>query len=124
MTQHQQSLIDLICPAIQNKQLIRFWYLNVTNGIRDWRTVEPYIIGAIPRKNISVSAWFIPTAEQKMVGQKENWRTYILKNISDLQILELKFTSYRSDFEPTGYGMKDIYCSAAKEKKAFMQINS
>ncbi len=123
MTPHEQQLINTICPAIQSKQLIRFWYLNMTNGIRDWRTVEPYIIGSIPRKYIQLSAWFIPTAEQAMVGQKENWRTYVLKNISDLQVLDKNFALIRQDFDPLGYGMKEIFCSVNKESQPVMKIN-
>jgi predicted DNA-binding transcriptional regulator YafY len=123
MTPHEQNLIDIICPAIQAKKLIRFWYLNSSSGLRDWRTVEPYIIGAIPRKYIQLSAWFIPTPEQAMVGQKENWRTYHLKNISDIQVLEEKFTFVRSDFDPQGYGMKEVFCAVAKEVQPIMRIN-
>ncbi|MEJ0054448.1 MAG: WYL domain-containing protein [Bacteroidota bacterium] len=123
MTPQEQQLIDVICPAIQNKQLIRFWYLNATNGLRDWRTVEPHIIGQIPRKHIQLSAWFIPTPEQAMVGQKENWRTYTLRNISDVQVLDKFFINPRSDFQPSGYGMKDIFCCVSKETQPVMKIN-
>jgi len=115
MTPQEQQLIDIICPAIQNRQLIRFWYLNATNGLRDWRTVEPHIVGQIPRKHIQLSAWFIPTLEQGMVGQKENWRTYILRNISDIQVLDKTFATVRPDFDASGYGMKDIFCCVAKD---------
>jgi predicted DNA-binding transcriptional regulator YafY len=123
MTPEEKQLIDIICPAIQAKKLIRFWYLNATSGLRDWRTVEPHIIGQIPRKHIQLSAWFIPTTEQGMVGQKENWRTYTLKNISDIQVLGETFANPRPDFEASGYGMKDIFCCVTKDVQPVMKIN-
>lgn len=123
MTPHEQSLIDAICPAIKSKKRIRFWYLNATSGVRDWRTVEPYLIGCPPRKHVQLSAWYIPTTEQGMVGHTESWRSYLLRNISDLQILEEPFASFRTDFDPKSYGMKEVICFATKDEQAFMQIS-
>lgn len=71
--------------------------------------VEPYLIGRFPLKSLMLSAWLIPTPEQILSGQKEGWRSYTLKNITDLQILEDSFTR-RSDYDPTGNGMKEVLC--------------
>ena len=111
MTPQEQSLITSICPAIQSRCIIRFWYQNAS-GRMEWRIVEPYLIGAFLRKNIQLSAWLLPTPEQILAGQKEGWRTYTLKNISDLQILEEIFPTTRIGYDPKGNGMKDIYCAA------------
>jgi predicted DNA-binding transcriptional regulator YafY len=108
MTPQEKQLIDAICPAIQSGKLIRFWYKNVS-GRQEWRIVEPYLIGQFPLKSIQLSAWLIPTEEQILAGQKEGWRSYILKNIGDLQILDDEFKK-RQDFDPTGNGMKEIFC--------------
>lgn len=57
------------------------------------------------------------------MGHTENWRTYLLKNISDIQILDQKFELVRPDFDSTGGGMKEIFCVINKDRQAFMKIN-
>lgn len=123
MTSHEQQIISTICPAIQSRRLIRIWYKNNTSGLTDWRTVEPYLIGAYPRKHIQLSAWFVPTEDQQLVGQKEGWRTYLLKNISEVEVQEATFEASRPDYDPLGNGMKEIFCSAEKQVQAFMKIS-
>ncbi len=115
MTPHEQHLIDVICPALQTRNLIRIWYRNTTSGLQDWRAAEPYLIGSFPKKHIQLAAWFLPTPEQIMTGQKEGWRAYILKNISEVQVLETHFERTRLDYDPQGNGMKNIHCSAVRD---------
>ena len=122
MTTHEQELVNTICTAIQTGKQIRIWYKNTTSGLQDWRIVEPYVIGSFPRKYIQLSAWFLPTPEQAVVGQKEGWRTYLLKNISEVQILVETFTGQRKDYDPLGNGMKDVFCAAKKQPIPFMKI--
>ena len=115
MTLREMELIATICPAIQSNRLIRFWYENASGSkLKEWRTVEPYVIGAYPQRHIQLLAWLLPTHEQFMTGQQEAWRSYTLRNISELQLLETVF-SPRRDFDPKGSGMKTILCSAQKE---------
>ena len=114
MTPQEESLINTICPAIQSHNLIRFWYQNAA-GRMEWRIVEPYLIGAFARKHVQLSAWLLPTPEQILAGQKEGWRTYTLKNISDLQIMEEKFPTTRVGYDPKGSGMKEVFCAATVE---------
>ena len=114
MTPHEQDLISAICPAIQSRTLIRFWYQNAS-GRTEWRMVEPYLLGVFARKHVQLSAWLLPTPEQILSGQKEGWRSYVLKNISDLQILEDKFPTTRMDYDPKGSGMKEVFCAAKVE---------
>ena len=119
MTSHEQLLIASICPAIQAKNLIRFWYENSTAQIKEWRTVEPYLIGMYANRSIQLSGWLLPTPEQIQSGKKEAWRSYILKNISQLQILG-QFQNSRQDFDPQGSAMKEIFCAGKKDP--FMRI--
>ena len=122
LTPHEQILVNTICPAIQSGHLIRIWYKNTISGLQDWRTVEPYAIGSFPRKHIQLSAWVIPTPEQALVGQKEGWRAYVLKNISEAEILEETFPGQRQDYEPAGNGMSEILCAAKKQAIPVMKI--
>ena len=113
MTPHEQQAIDVIRQAIESKNLIRFWYENTTTSHKDWRVVEPYLIGKFPKKFLQLSAWSVPTMEQLYNGQKESWKAYIVRNISQVQILEQRFQT-RSDYDPTGNGMSEIVCGVKK----------
>lgn len=119
MTAHEQLLIASICPAIQSKNLIRFWYENSTTHFKDWHTVEPYVIGTYHNRSIQLSGWLLRTPEQTAIGKREAWRSYILKNISQLEILG-QFQISRQDFDPLGNGMKEVYCAGKKDP--FMRI--
>ncbi|MEK6781016.1 MAG: WYL domain-containing protein [Bacteroidota bacterium] len=110
---HEQELITTISQAIESKKLIRFWYENTTTSHKDWRVVEPYLIGKFNKKFLQLSAWCVPTMEQLYNGQKENWRAYILRSISQVQILEESF-EIRAGYDPTGNGMSEIICSVKK----------
>lgn len=107
MTAQEQELVNIISHAIESKSLIRFWYENTTTAHKDWRVVEPYVIGKFNKKFLQLSAWSVPTMEQFYNGQKESWKAYILRNVSQVQILEQQFQQ-RSDYDPTGNGMSEI----------------
>lgn len=113
MTPQEQEIITTISQAIESKNLIRFWYENTTTSHKDWRVVEPYVIGKFPKKFHQLSALSVPTMEQLHNGQKEGWKAYILRNISQVQILEQTFRA-RVDYDPTGNGMSEIICGIKK----------
>ena len=113
MTPHEQEIVSSIRQAIESKNLIRFWYENTTTSHKDWRVVEPYLIGKFPKKFLQLSAWSVPTMEQLYNGQKESWKAYIVRNISQVQILEQHFQP-RSDYDATGNGMSEIVCGVKK----------
>jgi len=113
VTPHEQEVITLISQAIETKNLIRFWYENTTTAHKDWRVVEPYVIGKFSKKFLQLSAWSVPTMEQLYNGQKESWKAYILRNVSQVQILEQQF-QLRPDYDPTGNGMVEVVCSIKK----------
>ena len=45
ITEYEKQLIQILCPAINNKHLIKFWYHDETTSFEDWRLVEPHLIG-------------------------------------------------------------------------------
>src|SRR5437868_3408665 len=120
MTDNEKILLASICPAIQARNLIKFWYDNSTGSqYSDWHVVEPYILGVFANGSIQLSAWVIPTPEQAEHGKKEAWRSYILKNISKLVVLE-QFQKARPDFDPKATGMREVLCAGKRD--AFMRI--
>jgi predicted DNA-binding transcriptional regulator YafY len=103
----QETLVN-ICRAIKARKVIKILYENLAAGTKDWRTVEPYIVGSFPRKNMQLSAWSVPSAEQAERGAKGDWRSYTIKNISALEVLEVQIQKARPGFNPSGSGMKVV----------------
>jgi predicted DNA-binding transcriptional regulator YafY len=101
----QETLVN-ICRAIRARKVINILYENLAAGTKDWRMVEPYLVGSFPRKNMQLSAWFLPSAEQTGRGVKGDWRSYTIKNISGLEVLDVQIQKARPGFNPTGMGMK------------------
>lgn len=101
----QETLVN-ICRAIKARKVIRILYENLSAGTKDWRTVEPYLVGSFPRKNMQLSAWYLPTPEQIERGQKGDWRSYTIKNIAGLEVLDIEIQKARPGYNPTGTGMK------------------
>ena len=114
MTDHEQLLVASICPAIQARNMIRFWYENSSGQFSEWRIVEPYLMGVFTDGSVQLSAWVLPTPEQIERGQKEAWRSYILKNISQLQVLG-QFQKARPDFDPQSSGMREVLCAGKRD---------
>jgi hypothetical protein len=120
MTDREKILVASICPAIQARNMIKFWYENSTGSqFSNWHTVEPYILGVFGNGSIQLSAWTLPSSEQSERGKKEAWRSYVLKNISKLEVLG-QFQTARPDFDPQATGMKEIFCAGKRD--AFMRI--
>src|SRR3954467_15230656 len=101
----QETLVN-ICRAIKARRVIKILYENLSAGTKDWRTVEPYLVGSFPRKNMQLSAWFLPSPDQTDRGMKGDWRSYTIKNISGLEVLDMEIQKSRPGFNPSGTGMK------------------
>lgn len=41
----ESQLMELLCHAINEKNLIKFWYVDKISKYSDWRIIEPYLIG-------------------------------------------------------------------------------
>ena len=106
MTTFERTIIDLLCPAIKEKKLIKFWYADKTDDKTDWRTIEPHQIGKLkPKKpggseSIIITGWFLPTDEQILKGWDENWKNYILERISKIEIFDETYSLTRMGYNP------------------------
>jgi hypothetical protein len=116
MTLYERDLIEQLCPVILNKQLIRFWYKDKTSSFEDWRLIEPHSIGQVKYKtaNILLTGWFLPTSEQIMDGHTQDWKNYILDDISRLEILGQTYGTTRPGYNPNDKRMTTIYCATAQ----------
>ncbi|SRR5258708_1625729 len=112
MTATEQALSQKLCPAVKEKNLIKFWYEDDDSTKNDWRTVEPHLIGIHKSTgNALLTAWFLPDSEQKSKGWKEEWKTFKLLNISKEKILSQKYIKTRKDYNPKDSRMSQILCS-------------
>lgn len=116
ITLYEKELIRTLCPIIQQKRLIRFWYEDKTTDFNDWRTIEPHLIGQVKYKteNIWLSGWFLPTEEQIWNGHEEAWGNYILDDVKKIEILDMTYRLTRPLYNPGDKRMKLIYCATAE----------
>lgn len=120
MTQYERNLIDIICPAIKAKKLVRFWYNDKTEDKIDWRIIEPHQIGKLrPEKSkdesIILTGWFLPTQDQVWKCWDENWKNYIVERISKVEILEQSYRLTRMGYQPEDKKrMSIVYCATSE----------
>jgi hypothetical protein len=41
----RQEIETMLCKAIEQKKLVKFFYDNKYSNLTDWRVVEPYLLG-------------------------------------------------------------------------------
>lgn len=113
MTIHEAKLIDIIRISISSKKLIRFWYEDKTSNFKDWRIVEPHLVGLTNSKcpEIWLSGWFIPTHLQILNNHNEGWGNYILKTVKHIEILDSVFKKPRPGYNCRDKRMSIIYSS-------------
>jgi hypothetical protein len=120
MTQFERSIIDLLCPAIKAKKLIKFWYLDKNEDKVGWRVIEPHQIGKQriekdKNETILLTGWFRPKEEQIYYGWDENWKNYILERMSKIEILDEVFIKTRMGYQPLDKKrMSIVYCATAE----------
>lgn len=117
ITEYEKELIKFLCPIIQNKQLIKFYYSDISENFDDWRIVEPHLIGVRNTKEekIWLSAWFLPTKVQMLQGHRQDWKNYILDDVKKIEVLEQRYNHTRQKYNPKDSRMKSIYCATVKK---------
>jgi predicted DNA-binding transcriptional regulator YafY len=108
----RQEIEAILCKAIEQKKLVKFFYDNKYSSLTDWRVVEPYLVGNhVTTGNLTLVGWFLPTPQQTANGQKNGWRNYLLDRIQNLQIIDTIFSASRSLYNPKDIRMKKIICN-------------
>lgn len=89
----QTETIKKLCEAIKKKHLVKFYYESTTNKHKDWRIVEPYIVGIKDngKGNVFLAGWFNPTPAQIKNKQEPDMRHYLINSIDKIKILPQKF---------------------------------
>ena len=114
---HSEILLGNLKEAVLNKSVIKFYYEDTNGKFKDYRTVEPYLIGVLKLNNeLTLKGWFLPTGTQKALGQKEGWRLFHLKGIQNLEITRQNYKITKIRFEPRDKEMSSVICSTEMVK--------
>lgn len=112
ITDYERSLIQSLCPLIQSKQLIKFYYKDKNSDFEDWRIVKPHLIGTrnTEEENIWLVGWFIPTQVQSLSGHKQCWKNYILNDIQKVKTIGKSYRYTEKGYNHRDSRMKNIFC--------------
>lgn len=114
-TSKQQEIQNILCKAIQQKKLVRFFYDDKYSDFSDWRVVEPHLVGDHKSTgNTTLVAWFLATTTQVAHGRSEEWGNYLIDRIQNLEILDKTVQKTRPSYNQNDKRMKTIYCSVPK----------
>jgi predicted DNA-binding transcriptional regulator YafY len=114
----QGEIITTLCKAIKEKKVIKFYYDDKYSSFKDWRIVEPYLIGNHKSTgNSTLVGWFLSTTEQSQNDHPEDWGNYLIDRIKNLQILDKTFLGTRPNYNPNDKRMKIIHCSIQYRRK-------
>jgi predicted DNA-binding transcriptional regulator YafY len=94
-------LLDEISRAIGARLLIRFTYKNKEYF------VEPHLVGKNLEAEDCLLAWQI--TKDKIVAAESGWKCFELSRLSELKLLEKRFTSPRPGYDPYDNSMSRIY---------------
>jgi len=89
---------DIICEAIQGKQLLSFMYENRL------RTVEPHLLGYDHSGDLTLSAW------QMSGGSGRDWRDFHVSKLSSLAIAQGRSEVPRPGYNPRSEKMARVIC--------------
>jgi WYL domain-containing protein len=95
---------ERLVRAILDHRIVEFAY----NGYR--RTVEPYLLGLHEAGEPILLGY--QTAGASHSGDIPGWRTFITTAIGEVDVTNRSFAGPRSDFNPYGESMIDIFARA------------
>ena len=95
---------ERLVRAILDHRVVEFVY----QGYR--RTVEPYLLGLHEAGEPILLGY--QTAGASQSGEIPGWRTFITTGIGDVDITNHSFAGPRSDFNPYGHSLLEIFARA------------
>lgn len=95
---------ERLVRAILDHRVVEFAY----NGYR--RTVEPYLLGLHEAGEPILLGY--QTAGASHSGEIPGWRTFVTTAIAEVDVTNRSFAGPRSDFNPYGESMIDIFARA------------
>jgi hypothetical protein len=97
----------LICEAIREKKLLMFEYADLI------RVVEPHLYGMNTAGHEALSAWL--RAGYSRSDPQGGWRTYLVREIGSVQVLDQPFDRPRPGYNPRDARMVRIFCGLEQD---------
>lgn len=87
----EEKVQKILCKSIQERKLLRFYYESESSGKKEWRIVQPYIVGIKESGNKFLAA--LPITELSKPIDKRVTGHYLLKkiNLKNLEVLDEVF---------------------------------
>ncbi|HCT24187.1 MAG TPA: hypothetical protein DIW54_13030 [Chitinophagaceae bacterium] len=102
---------ELLCRAITNKRIIKFFYQDKYSNKAGWRLVEPHLIGIHKSTGSKILvAWEINESNNDKSGRALMWKSYIINRIEHLEITNRTFSQTRPYYNSKDKRMKSIIC--------------
>lgn len=86
MQPKEEEIKELLCAAIKQRHLVKFYYESNSSKKKEWRTVRPYLIGI--KENGSIFLAGLPITELPKKIEKRITGHYLLRKI-DIMKLEV-----------------------------------
>lgn len=113
VTPQIRQLIDLLCPCIHDKNIVQFYYSDENTGKKHkegYRVCEPYLIGVNEKGNYILVAFANPREEDAREGAQPDWKQFLLRRITNLEIGAGKYIHTRPFYNPNDDRMVKIIC--------------
>lgn len=93
MAAKRQDILNVLCDAISQKRLIKFYYESASSNKKEWRVVEPYIVAIKDKGEGNVFLAALPTTELSKRIEDRITGHYLLEriDISKLEVLNETF---------------------------------
>ena len=101
--------LPLLCDAIRGRRLLIFGYGNRVP------IVEPHLYGVNTLEHEVLSAWLLPGHSR--TDPEGGWRTYLVREMRDVQLLDETFSAARPDYNPRDTRMTRVFCQLEHGEK-------
>lgn len=93
---------QIICDAIRSRRRLRFIY----DGYE--RIVEPHVYGINTASHEAVRCWLVAGWSESEASP--GWRTYLVREMHDVQALAQGFEAPRAGYAADDRQMRQVYC--------------
>lgn len=99
-----------MCRAINQHKQLRILYTDEYKDRREYRIVNPHLVGINYSDHPVLRAWYEPELTQNIRGDKKGFRVYLIDNIIEILIMESYFYKTGYKYTPNDKDMKIIIC--------------
>ena len=97
----------IVCDAIRARRLVRF----IHEGYE--RLLEPHLYGIDTQNHEMLSGYLV--GGWSATETEPGWRTYLVRDMYDLQAVAESFSGPRAGFNPAGARFHQVFCRLDEE---------